>query len=336
MTDYLPNGYTHRPATIEDAERVATLWNDRSEATRGERPSTPELVLRTWEHPKFNLSTDSRLVFAPDEKLIGYAHVRDVKDPPVDVFSGRSVHPDFDDAEWLWDDLFSWIEAEARRVIPKAPEDALIALIAGTSEQDLTNQRELERHGFEHNRTFHRMTTGFEEPATPVSLPDGIAIRTFKPGADDKALVTAYREAFVDHYGILTQPFETELEEGRDLMREDDFDPSLWFLATDTTEGDAIAGLCVCHAKSREDPERGQINDLGVRPAWRRRGIGRGLLLHAFSELASRGIQGAVLTVDTENKSGAPALYERVGMQSVRASLTYVKELRPGVNLVPQ
>ena len=58
--------------------------------------------------------------------------------------------------------------------------------------------------------------------------------------------------------------------------------------------------------------------------------------VHAFGELATRGIKSAVLSVDTKNKSGAPALYQEVGMRSVRASHTYVKELRPGRNLVPQ
>jgi len=101
MTDQLSDGFTSRPATTDDATRVAGLWNDRSEATRGERPSTPERVRKNWDHPKFNLSTDSRLVFAPDGALIGYAHVRDVKDPSVDVFAGYSVHPDQDNADWL-------------------------------------------------------------------------------------------------------------------------------------------------------------------------------------------------------------------------------------------
>jgi mycothiol synthase len=336
MSQQLPDGFMARPATTEDATCVATLWNDRSEATRDERPSTPERVLNTWDHPKFNLSTDSRLVFAPDGALIGYAHVRDVKDPPVDVFAGYSVRPDHDHTEWLWDDLFAWLDNEARRVIPKAPEDARIALVAGAPAEDTTAQRELTRHRFEYDRTFHRMTTSFEEPAAPVALPDGMAIRTFKPGADDVALVTAYLDAFADHYGIIHQPFETELAEWRQLMQKDGFDPSLWFLATDATSGGEIAGLCICHAAAPGDPERGSINDLGVRPAWRRRGVGQALLRHAFSEFASRGIQGATLTVDSENRTGAPALYERVGMRSVQVSHTHVKELRPGVNLVPQ
>jgi mycothiol synthase len=256
-----------------------------------------------------------------------------VKEPPVDVFAGYSVHLDHDGSDWLWDALFAWMEKEAHRVIPKAPPDARIALVAGASDEDVIGQRELERHGFEHSRTFHRMTTDFEGPAEPAVLPDGIDIRTFVPGTDDEALVAAHREAFADHYGRLEQPFDADLAEWRHWMREDDFNPLLWFLASD---GAGIAGFCTCYAEAPGDPSRGLIDELGVRPAWRRRGIGRALLLHAFDELANRGIRGAVLNVDTGNKSGAPALYERVGMRSIRANHTYVKELRPGTNLVIQ
>jgi len=60
------------------------------------------------------------------------------------------------------------------------------------------------------------------------------------------------------------------------------------------------------------------------------------MLSLAFSRLASRRVKGALLTVDTQNKTGAPALYEGVGMRSVQANLTYVKELRPGINLIRQ
>ena len=341
MTDHLPDGFTSRSATTDDAERVAALWNDRMEATRGERPSTPERVLRNWDHPQFDLSTDSRLVFAPDGALIGYAHVRDVKDPPVDVFAGYSVHPDHHASAWLWDDLFAWLDAESRRVIPKAPEDARIALVAGTSELDRTEQQELERHGFEYSRTFHWMQVEFDSPQDPTCQPkperwpDGIRIRSVVPGQDDTELVTTYCETFADHYGILQQPFETELEEWRQLMRDDGFDASLWFLATEADSGEVV-GLCICSAAAPGDPEHGMIRDFGVRPAWRQRGIGQALLLHAFGEFQRRGIQGAALNVDTENRTGAPALYERVGMRSVRASHTYVKELRPGINLVPE
>ena len=143
----------------------------------------------------------------------------------------------------------------------------------------------------------------------------------------------AYCESFADHYGIIHQPFEVELEEWRELMREDRFDPSLWFLPYDAAHG-TVVGLCVCRAPQPGAPRRARISDLGIRPPWRRRGIGRALLLHAFAVLSNRGFDNAVLSVDTESKSGAPALYEKVGMRSVRASHTYVKELRAGRNLV--
>ncbi len=228
-----------------------------------------------------------------------------------------------------------WMEAEARRVIPKAPEDTRIALVAGTLEQDGTEQRELERHGFEYSRTFHRMRTTFTTAPDAPRWPSGIAVRNVVPGEDDTELVTAHREAFADHYGILRQPFETDLEEWRGLMQADDFDASLWFLAYAIEDG-ALVGLCACYTEAPGDPARGLINDVGVRPAWRRRGIGQAMLLHAFGELHRRGIEEAVLTVDSENRTGATALYERVGMHPVRVNHTYVKELRLGVNLVPQ
>ena len=48
MTHPLPDGFTSRPATTDDAERVATLWNNRTEHVRGDRSSTPQRVLKMW------------------------------------------------------------------------------------------------------------------------------------------------------------------------------------------------------------------------------------------------------------------------------------------------
>ena len=332
MTYQLPDGYTHRPATLADAERVTKLWNDRTELVRGDRPFGPTIVQQRWNHPKFNLETDSRMVFAPDGSLVGYAHLRDVKDPPVDVFSGYTVRPDHNDADWLWQDLFTWLDAEARRVIPKAPEDALITLIAGTESEDKMEQAKLELFGFKHDRTFHRMKITFgDAPLTTPDWPEGFTIRNLVPGDDDEALVRATQEAFRDHYGYLDQPIEAELAELRHWMAEDDFEAELWFLLR---EGDEIIGFCCCYAEAPGDAGYGLVDVLGVRPAWRRRGIGQALLQHAFSVFAERGIRGAVLTVDTHSRQGAPALYEKAGMNCIRSNLTYVKELRPGINLV--
>jgi ribosomal protein S18 acetylase RimI-like enzyme len=158
-----------------------------------------------------------------------------------------------------------------------------------------------------------------------------VDVRTFRPGEDDIALVDAYREAFANHYGYLEQPFDVDLERWRYWMKGDDFEADLWFLAM---AGERVCGFCTAYATSRGGAETGLIDELGVRPAWRRRGVGRALLIEAFRALRNRGVPAVELEVDTENRSGALGVYEDAGMRSVRASYTFLKELRAGRDLL--
>ncbi|MCK5248020.1 GNAT family N-acetyltransferase, partial [Candidatus Bipolaricaulota bacterium] len=203
------------------------------------------------------------------------------------------------------------------------------------SDQDISKLSRLQAFGFAHSRTFHRMTMDFGDVIEPVALPDGINLQAFIRGDDDEALVDAYRDAFRDHYGHLDQPFETDLAIWQRWMDDDDFDSSLWFLATDAASG-TVAGYCCCYAEDHGDDTVGLIDELGVRRDWRRRGIARALLTHALSVLQGGGLHGANLRVDSDNKKGALRLYESVGMDVISSTHTYVKELRPGVNLVTQ
>jgi GNAT superfamily N-acetyltransferase len=60
----------------------------------------------------------------------------------------------------------------------------------------------------------------------------------------------------------------------------------------------------------------GFIATLGVRPAWRRRGLGLALLHESFRRCAEWGETTAALGVDSENPTGATWLYERAGCAS--------------------
>jgi ribosomal protein S18 acetylase RimI-like enzyme len=73
------------------------------------------------------------------------------------------------------------------------------------------------------------------------------------------------------------------------------------------------------------------VNVLGVRRPWRRRGLGRALLLQAFAEFRSRGRRGVGLGVDGLNTTGAVRLYEQVGMHVARRFDHYRKPLRAAV-----
>ncbi|TML18675.1 MAG: GNAT family N-acetyltransferase [Actinobacteria bacterium] len=101
------------------------------------------------------------------------------------------------------------------------------------------------------------------------------------------------------------------------------FAPDLWFLAL---AGDEIAGICLCRVSDRE-PDLGWVQILGVRRPWRRQGLGRASLQHAFSEFAARGFGRVGLGVDAASLTGADRLYESAGMRVVRRRDLYEKLL---------
>ena len=103
-------------------------------------------------------------------------------------------------------------------------------------------------------------------------------------------------------------------------MEKETFDPNLWFLAC---EGNEIAGVALnVFAK---EANTGWVDHLSVRQAWRKRGIGKALLLHSFAEFYRRGIQHIKLSVDSKSLTNAPRLYESVGMKTVQQYHIYRK-----------
>jgi ribosomal protein S18 acetylase RimI-like enzyme len=102
------------------------------------------------------------------------------------------------------------------------------------------------------------------------------------------------------------------------------FDPSLWWLVED---GDELAAVSLNAWHFSGDPHYGWIHVLGVRPRWRKRGLGTALLRHSFRDFKARGGTRVGLGVDGENTTGAVRLYEQVGMRPVRRNDTYEKVL---------
>jgi ribosomal protein S18 acetylase RimI-like enzyme len=76
-----------------------------------------------------------------------------------------------------------------------------------------------------------------------------------------------------------------------------------------------------------KESDIGWVNDLGVLPRARRRGIALGLLTRAFAEFYSRGERTVGLGVDTQNETGATDLYERAGMHATYTAVIFEKRL---------
>ncbi|MCK5246611.1 GNAT family N-acetyltransferase, partial [Candidatus Bipolaricaulota bacterium] len=97
--------------------------------------------------------------------------------------------------------------------------------------------------------------------------------------------------------------------------------------------GDEIVGFASCDPEFSEDPDMGFVAVLGVRRAWRRKGIALALLHHSFREFQQRGRKRVSLGVDATSLTGAHKLYEAAGMEPTRQINVFEKELRSGIDL---
>jgi ribosomal protein S18 acetylase RimI-like enzyme len=178
-----------------------------------------------------------------------------------------------------------------------------------------------EAHGYRPVRHQWRMLIDLEE-APEAPAPEGIEIRTYRPG-EERAIHEALEEAWADG-GWLHRPRTFEEAKPQTFGREQ-HDPSLCFVALD---GGAVAGASLNDWKRNGD--WGWIGTLGVRPAYRRRGIADALLKRSFAEFFRRGEWRVALGVDAQNPTGATRLYERAGMRVLYEVIVYEKVLRAG------
>ena len=145
-------------------------------------------------------------------------------------------------------------------------------------------------------------------PGRAPEWPRGVAVRTFQEG-DERLFYEVHQETFLDMW----EPIEDTYEEWAHWFLEPPaFTPDLWFLAYEANEP---AGVAICSPHETR-AECGWVRVLGVRRPWRRRGLARALLLHAFEGFRLRGFTTAGLGVDAESETGANRLYESVGMHT--------------------
>jgi len=98
---------------------------------------------------------------------------------------------------------------------------------------------------------------------------------------------------------------------------------------------DCASGIVAGYQLASHDPDsatsrgysEGYTDLLGVRREYRGRGIAQALLADAMRRFAAAGMDRASLDVDSENPTGALALYEKMGYAAVNRSLAWDKEL---------
>ena len=293
-----------RPLCEEDAEHAAAVNRLLQEAL-GYRPNTTAAEMREWWH-RADLERDS-WAFEEDGGLVALAWLAVDNDA---AHATGLVAPSAQGRGYgtLLRDLVEERSTALR----------VRAIRQDTYESDALARLLFEARGYREVRRFYEMAIELTGPPPAPVWPEGITPASFRP-QDARAFHAATGEAFRDEWGFVPMPFDEWKR-----FRVDDTDTSLYFLAWD---GDEVAGTIRCEAGVRES---GFVGTLGVRPAWRGRGVGRALLLHAFGGFYERGERRVTLGVDSQNPTGATALYESVGMTVAAAAVVYERLLGSG------
>lgn len=326
----IADGFQVRPATYDDLPQVVPMVNAAEMERTGAGDWTIKHMHDIWEQPDFELATSTRLVAAPDGSIVGFVELWDHIDPPVNPWIWQRVHP-------LWHSsgigcaLVTWALDTSLRALDRLPADARLAPKIAAPSTHRPSIELFDSMGLTPCRYSWRMLIDLHEPVPEPQWPAGIEVRTLRFPEDLEATFRAEEEAFEEHWGYVKISFE----EGFRYWKSQRFEasglkPELWFLAL---AGDQIAGLVNSQERAPTDARKGWIHTLGVRKAYRRRGLGQALLLHTFRALQQRGVPAAYLFVDAANKTGATRLYQRVGMRVDLEITHYEIELRPGREL---
>ena len=299
-----------RSPTEDDLAEIAELFNAASREFYG-LDAASEQLLRTWlTSPTTDVERNLRLALA-DGTIAGYVDVDPRDSHPtrcwVEIAIRRTA--DFDAAAAT---LLEWAEGRSG----EEPEPVLRTSVWQRDEQ---MRRALSEHGYSLIRHSYTMEIDLGDTIATPAWPEGIRVRTIRDG-EARPVWEVHEETFADTWEYPGVSFE----EWKHWMIDGPmFAPDLWFLAL---AGDEIAGICLCRVSDRE-PDLGWVQMLGVRRTWRRRGLGRALLQHAFSEFGARGFGRVGLGVDAESLTGADRLYETAGMRVVRRRDVYEKLL---------
>lgn len=296
-----PAGLTVRPATLGDAAAVCALLNEIDLLEIGREETELGEVEADLKHPEVDLAEDSWLLFE-GERLVGYGLVWDDSGAErIDM--DQYVLPD-QRAGALH--LFELMEARAaERAAGNGAQRAVIHLQLNT--EPTVDTDALRARGWRPVRRYNVLARDVAAAEHPVPAPPaGVVLRDCTAEADRRIAHRLLQESFAEHFDFQPRSYEQWLS---DIDGERADWSLIWIAALD---GEDVAVL-----RTRNDrTTMGWTPHLGVLAAARGRGLGSYLLRHFFGHYATViGRDRVGLGVDTDNSSGALALYRRHGME---------------------
>ncbi len=302
----LPSGFTARPVTRDDLDAVLALVRTCETHDTGAAELDREDLEADWNRPVMDLSTMTLAVFE-DGEMVAEAEV-------VRSRGEVSVHPAHR-GRGIGTTLLPWVEAVARtqgshcRQIVHDGATGAAALLAA--------------HGYENAFTSWILAIPLDEDLAPPHLPKGIAFRDYAPDVDDEEIHHLIEDAFGEWDNREPETFE---DWAALTIRRASFEPWHMILAADEATGELVG---TAYLIDYEGVDAGWIQQLATKATHRHRGIARAMLHRAFGQYRDLGKMSAEL--QTDSRTGALGLYEKVGMRVTSSYTNYVKEFEPGV-----
>lgn len=318
------HGLTWRPLSVADVPDLTRLVGRIEEADAEPFRTSQEEVAEKFDGDWKDPARDTLGGVDDSGVLRAWAQVTQ---PPGDTTVVRAFLEGGVDPQWrgrgIGREVLAWELDRARQVLAATGKDVPGRIGAYASEQTTSALALLRAGGLTPIRYYSDLHRPLETDLPDVPVPAGVQIVGWSEERDEEVRL-AHNEAFASHWGSEPQTAES-WRSGRSH-----FAPQWSLVALDEATGE-VAGYLLA-GRYEQDWEiaghsSGYVELLGVRPAWRRRGIAPALLAAVMRRLHADGIQYAELGVDTENLSGALGLYTSLGFTPFYRSTLFTIEL---------
>ena len=313
-----------------DLEAVAELFQACETVDRQDNWVSISDLQRAFNTPTPDIKREISLWEDGDSKLLGFGQLS-IQESSVDVHLSFKVHPTVR-GKGIEQEIIKWSEQRIREVA--LDTSTSVKLRSDSRDTQTERMALLESCGFTPNRYFLRMERPLTEPFPKPELPRGFTLESplsqrFSGEIGQRhfleAWVEMFNQTFIDHWNHHDLTVEQLKHETSHPHYRQDLD-----LVAISANDSTFAAFCSCFINPEKNQGKGTkegwIGILGTRRGFRKRGLGKAMLLSGMQRLRDVGMDKALLGVDAENLSGANRLYESVGFRKVHANIVYGKE----------
>jgi GNAT superfamily N-acetyltransferase len=296
---------------MDDVERVTDFLNLCEIDESGKPDYEIDEVRETWAEA--DLSRNMLLVITPEGDVVGSMEISPERGGVFDAFG--YTHPEHR-GRGMGRFLVEWSEWRARdeELSDWSPAVRILRNWIATANERAVSL--LEGAGYAWFKRFVRMEITLDAEPEPASLPEGVLFREVDIERDLPGIYDVVDESFAEHWSGSPRTFE----DWRKTAQGYGFDPVLW---TQAFRGDQRVAVAIGQNMSGY----GWVKWVGVLKPERGRGLGKALLQQQFRTFWRKGITTVGLGVDTENTTGAIALYTGAGMSVSHSNDAYEKSV---------